>query len=492
MFVQSKRFILDNTPSSHNASCFDSKNDCDFLNMTYSICSNTQLAKEHCQLFCNLCYAVDGHWSDWGPWSECTVSCGSGPRSRVRSCDNPPPVRGGVDCFGSDHDQDVCVLETCPDGWDSWSDWSTCSETCGTGLKRRQRTCNDTKGTLFGGGCIGNDQEQKECNIKSCDTVVLFYSHGPIDMNISSNEKIIYGTVTINRGGGYNSSTGQFTAPHDGLYLFTSQACISPGKGAFTGITKKGVSTVIGQTGVYGADATSRVGMEQGYVLDRATILRQCALPNKRYLFITHCFVDGWDRWSDWSSCSVTCGPGFKHRYRTCNDTIETILGGGCVGNDQEYTECNMTSCEMIVLFYADGPRNKNISINETIVYSSVTTNIGGGYNSTSGVFIAPHEGLFLFTSQTCIQAGNSIWVGIVKDGAMIQDSMLSSTKDDTCNSMQAAVQLRVEERDRWSDWSSCSDTCGPGLKHRHRTCNDTINTTLGSGCGGNDKEYAE
>ncbi|WAR30267.1 CADN-like protein [Mya arenaria] len=347
MFVQSKRFIVDNTPSSHNASCFDSKNDCDFLNMTY----------------------IDGHWSDWGPWSECTVSCGSGPRSRVRSCDNPPPVRGGVDCFGSDNDQDVCVLETCPDGWDSWSDWSTCSETCGTGLKRRQRTCTDTKGTQFGGGCIGNDQEQKECNIKSCDTVVLFYSH--VD--------------------GHWSDWGLWS----------------------------------------GCDVTCGNGARLR--------VRSCNNPAP--------VRDGWDRWSDWSSCSVTCGPGFKHRYRTCNDTIETILGGGCVGNDQEYTECNMKSCEMIVLFYADGPRNTNISINETIVYSSVTTNIGGGYNSTSGVFIAPHEGLFLFTSQTCIQAGNSIWVGIVKDGAMIQDSMLSSTKDDTCNSMQAAVQLRVEER---------------------------------------------
>ncbi|WAR30280.1 ECT-like protein, partial [Mya arenaria] len=183
--------------------------------MTYSICNNTQLAREHCKLFCKLCDAIDGHWSDWGLWSGCDVTCGDGSRSRVRTCDNPAAEHGGVDCVGSQNDQDVCALETCPDGWENWSDWSSCSVTCGQGLKHRHRTCNDTMGAMLGGGCIGSDQERMECNMKSCNAIVLFYAHAPKNKLIYTNEKIVYGDVATNKGGGYYSSNGVFTTPRE-------------------------------------------------------------------------------------------------------------------------------------------------------------------------------------------------------------------------------------------------------------------------------------
>jgi len=50
----------------------------------------------------------------WAGWSECDVTCGSGSRSRTRTCDNPPPANGGEDCVGTDRSTDVCVLNTCP------------------------------------------------------------------------------------------------------------------------------------------------------------------------------------------------------------------------------------------------------------------------------------------------------------------------------------------------------------------------------------------
>ena len=28
----------------------------------------------------------DSEWYEWGPWSECTVSCGKGLKVRVRAC----------------------------------------------------------------------------------------------------------------------------------------------------------------------------------------------------------------------------------------------------------------------------------------------------------------------------------------------------------------------------------------------------------------------
>ena len=42
--------------------------------------------------------AVNGDWSQWSSWSECTRSCGVGSMKRHRSCTNPQPQYGGLDC----------------------------------------------------------------------------------------------------------------------------------------------------------------------------------------------------------------------------------------------------------------------------------------------------------------------------------------------------------------------------------------------------------
>ena len=57
---------------------------------------------------------VNGNWGAWTQWSTCSLSCGGGSRKRSRRCDNPPPNSGGTHCPGDDHQIDYCNKEECP------------------------------------------------------------------------------------------------------------------------------------------------------------------------------------------------------------------------------------------------------------------------------------------------------------------------------------------------------------------------------------------
>ena len=57
---------------------------------------------------------VDGGWSDWGSWSDCTTSCGPGFKSRSRLCIAPEPSGGGDSCVGEDSGTEICEEAACP------------------------------------------------------------------------------------------------------------------------------------------------------------------------------------------------------------------------------------------------------------------------------------------------------------------------------------------------------------------------------------------
>jgi hypothetical protein len=45
---------------------------------------------------------VNGAFSGWSPWVECSSTCGGGITTRSRLCDNPSPKFGGKDCSAGD------------------------------------------------------------------------------------------------------------------------------------------------------------------------------------------------------------------------------------------------------------------------------------------------------------------------------------------------------------------------------------------------------
>jgi len=58
--------------------------------------------------------SVNGGWSQWGEWSDCSTTCDLGVKSRQRTCTDPVPQENGQPCNGSDEDAAECMLSYCP------------------------------------------------------------------------------------------------------------------------------------------------------------------------------------------------------------------------------------------------------------------------------------------------------------------------------------------------------------------------------------------
>jgi len=57
---------------------------------------------------------VDGGWSQWSNWTSCSRSCGVGITKRVRMCSKPYPSNGGKQCAGDSKEYRTCNIENCP------------------------------------------------------------------------------------------------------------------------------------------------------------------------------------------------------------------------------------------------------------------------------------------------------------------------------------------------------------------------------------------
>ena len=60
---------------------------------------------------------LDGEWSDWSEWDNCTLDCGGGNQTRTRTCTNPEPQFNGTDCGADDSETQVCNDQPCPIGY---------------------------------------------------------------------------------------------------------------------------------------------------------------------------------------------------------------------------------------------------------------------------------------------------------------------------------------------------------------------------------------
>ncbi|XP_064829615.1 A disintegrin and metalloproteinase with thrombospondin motifs 2-like [Oncorhynchus masou masou] len=69
--------------------------------------------KGHCIWLTNDMIKQDGGWGVWSQFGSCTRTCGGGVQFRTRECDNPRPANGGRTCLGANHQFQLCNSQEC-------------------------------------------------------------------------------------------------------------------------------------------------------------------------------------------------------------------------------------------------------------------------------------------------------------------------------------------------------------------------------------------
>lgn len=116
---------------------------------------------------------VNSVWSTWHDESLCSVTCGRGVRTRFRSCHDSTHYHH-YNCPGPSTKTEFCIRRPCPVNsvWLTWHDGSLCSVTCGRGVRTRVRSCHDSTHHHY--NCPGPSTKIEFCMRSPCPGTCRF------------------------------------------------------------------------------------------------------------------------------------------------------------------------------------------------------------------------------------------------------------------------------------------------------------------------------
>jgi Spondin-like TSP1 domain/Thrombospondin type 1 domain len=234
---------------------------------------------------------VDCQYSTWSAWSDCDCDTS---KTRTRSIVQQSQGNG-TPCSNNSLYQSQTCLEKCDRDCEmaDWTDWTECSEPCGTGTQIRSRYVR-TPAANNGEACSDNILESRVCNTETCPG-----GEPPNPVNCRTSPWTGWGNCTKTCGGGTQTRT-----------------------------------RVIEQEPMNGGTECPNLTESQPCNED------ECVDPNPPSPKID-CKMSNW---SNWGECSKTCGSGTQTRSRTI-DTLPENEGAECPPNLTENQECNRQSC---------------------------------------------------------------------------------------------------------------------------------------------------
>ncbi|XP_053356007.1 spondin-1a [Clarias gariepinus] len=129
-----------------------------------SICEAEVVEVEKCMM--PECHTIPCLLSPWSDWSDCSVTCGKGTRTRQRILKSPVELG---ECSEDLEQVEKCMLPECPSDcmMSEWSEWSECNKSCGKGHMIRTRMIKLEP--QFGGEACPEIVQRKKCKIRKCN-----------------------------------------------------------------------------------------------------------------------------------------------------------------------------------------------------------------------------------------------------------------------------------------------------------------------------------
>eukprot|EP00929_Paragymnodinium_shiwhaense_P050191 TRINITY_DN25294_c0_g2_i1.p1 TRINITY_DN25294_c0_g2~~TRINITY_DN25294_c0_g2_i1.p1 ORF type:complete len:1607 (+),score=365.13 TRINITY_DN25294_c0_g2_i1:131-4951(+) len=455
--------------------------------------------------------------TDWSRWTDCSASCGSGVHSRMRRIKHDA-ADAGLPCRGKLMESKVCDAGVCDNSdcrMGAWTEWSACDE-YGKGNPQRYRHRQVEKAAEGAGKrCHVPLQETQGCDVAKLDCILSDWKDwADCDQTCGGGQSFRSRSVKrppFNGGTCYGSilretkvcnleSCDATTAGDAKLSSWTTWTACS----AKCGVGSKTRSRQV--TAHASVDGKGFNGQLSELAACKGT---EC-----------HAVDCAWSEWTPWTSCTLTCGGGYKKRTRSV-ETTPSQGGKECEPLvKEEVAVCGSESCSTAC---QDGRWSSWYS------WSPCSATVIGGYRSRRRDLLKeatwcgkPAEGLrqeFMLceglpdTDQDCEVSSWAQWgdcssscFGVRYRNRVIQKAVRGRGRPcpttpmretESCHPLAghdaAADCLPAKKQDcalsAWSDWSQCTRSCGGGQRDRKRhithppahggkPCDDVISAT--------------
>eukprot|EP00931_Biecheleriopsis_adriatica_P096084 TRINITY_DN6972_c0_g1_i3.p1 TRINITY_DN6972_c0_g1~~TRINITY_DN6972_c0_g1_i3.p1 ORF type:complete len:1953 (-),score=306.09 TRINITY_DN6972_c0_g1_i3:279-6137(-) len=385
-------------------------------------CNGVQEATKPCiKRECAPAHAQDCILEEWSEWSPCANM--QRDRHRVIA---QQPAHGGKSCAGELREAKPCGQVSVQDcQLNEWSEWTTCSCTCGQGWHTRDRRI--VKFASYGGKpCTGSTREEAPCNIQPCrgsPCVLSAWSEwvGCDPQSPMQRER----TRRVDHPGTAGQGCSGATRETEGCQGIRPQDC------AFSQWTEWSTCDKhCGGGQRYREQKLLSPAHGGGTCISRPMKQVQACNEQDCKLEDNDCVLSAW---GEWSECSAKCETGVHRRTRQV-DRRAGPGGKGCKTALMELESCQGSDCQRVDCRWGQWDP-----------WSDCSCSCGGGTKRRNRqVAVSP------------------------KGGGMLCD-VLDKSEAAPCNTISCESTCVDGVWGEWTSWSECSATCGFSFKWRHR-----------------------